>query len=108
MKAIVAYKYGSPDQLQLHDIEKPVPGENEILVKIRASTVNDFDWSLVRGKPFVYRLLFGLLKPKSPIPGIELAGTVEATGKNVTAFREGDRVYGDISERGWGCWAEYR
>jgi NADPH:quinone reductase-like Zn-dependent oxidoreductase len=69
--------------------------------------VNDFDWSLVRGKPYPYRLFFGMFKPKGPTPGIELAGIVESLGKNTTSFKVGDAVYGDISNYGWGTFAEY-
>lgn len=107
MKAIVFTKYGAPDALQLKEMPKPSPGENEVLVKIHATAVNDYDWSMVRGKPYLYRLMFGLLKPKKQIPGMELSGTVEAMGKNVRAFQVGDAVYGDISEYGFGSFAEY-
>ncbi len=107
MKAIVNPKYGPPNALQLREIEQPIPKANELLIKVHATTVNDFDWGLVRGKPYLYRLIFGLLKPKHPIPGIELSGTVEAVGKQVTAFKVGDAVYGDISAFGWGSFAEY-
>lgn len=107
MKAIIGTHYGHPNTLQVKELEKPVPGKHEVLVRIRATTINDFDWSLVRGKPYPYRLLFGLLKPKHPIAGIELAGTVEAIGDGVTAFEVGDAVYGDLSEYGWGSFAEY-
>jgi NADPH:quinone reductase-like Zn-dependent oxidoreductase len=69
MKAIVYHKYGSPEVLQLEEVEKPVPKEDEVLVKIRAASVNSWDWDLVRGKPHLYRLLFGLLKPKYKIIG---------------------------------------
>lgn len=107
MKAIVQKKYGPPETLQLENVEKPKPGKNEVLVEIRATAINDYDWSSVRGKPNIYRLLFGLLKPKYPTPGMELAGTVEALGPGVTTFKIGDEVYGDISEYGFGTFAEY-
>ncbi len=107
MKAIVCPKYGSPEDLQLQEMPQPIPKENEVLVKVRAAAVNDYDWSLVRGKPYVYRLLFGVLKPKRPIPGMELAGTVEALGAHATAFEVGDAVYGDTSDYGFGSFAEY-
>ena len=107
MKAIVFTKYGAPDVLQLKEMPKPSPGEEEVLVKIHATAVNDYDWSMVRGKPYLYRLMFGLWKPKKQIPGMELSGTVEAVGKNVRTFQVGDAVFGDISEYGFGSFAEY-
>ena len=107
MKAFVFTKYGSPEVLRLKKIAKPTPKENEVLVRIRATAINDYDWSMIRGKPYMYRLLFGLLKPKHQIPGMELAGTIEAVGANVKSFEFGDAVYGDISEYGFGSFAEY-
>jgi len=107
MKAIVFIKYGSPEVLQLKEVVKPTPKENEVLIKIHTTAVNDYDWSLIRGKPYLYRLMFGMVKPKRQIPGMELAGTVEALGANATSFKEGDAVYGDISEYGFGSFAEY-
>lgn len=107
MKALVFTKYGSPEILQLKEITKPTPKENEVLVKIHATAVNDYDWSMIRGKPYLYRLLFGLLKPKHQIPGMELSGTIEALGTNAKSFKVGDAVYGDISAYGFGSFAEY-
>jgi len=107
MKAIVYTKYGSPDVLQLKEVEKPTPKDNEVLVKVHAASVNDWDWGLLRGKPFVNRLLFGLLKPKMQILGCDIAGQIEAVGKNVEQFQPGDEVFGDISGCGWGGFAEY-
>ena len=107
MKAIVLSKYGSPESLQVQDVEKPIPKEGEVLVRIKATAVNDYDWSMVLGKPFIYRLMFGLFKPKHSIPGMELSGVVESLGKGVQKFREGDHVYGDISSHGFGTFAEY-
>jgi NADPH:quinone reductase-like Zn-dependent oxidoreductase len=107
MKAIVCTKYGPPHSLQLKEVPKPNPKGNEVLVKIYATAVNDYDWSMVRGKPYLYRMLFGMLKPKHQIPGMELAGIVEEIGTNVTSFEVGDAVYGDISEYGFGSFAEY-
>ncbi len=107
MKAVVIEKYGPPENLKLKEVDKPTPNDNEVLVKIHAAAVNDFDWSMVRGKPFLYRLLFGILKPKHQIPGMELAGTVEAMGPNAKAFKLEDAVYGDISGYGFGSFAEY-
>lgn len=107
MKAFVFTKYGPPEVLQLKKIDKPVPRENEVLVRIHATAINDYDWSMVRGKPYMYRLLFGLLKPKHSIPGMELAGTIEGLGADVKSFEVGDEVYGDISQYGFGSFAEY-
>lgn len=107
MKAIIATKYGPPAALRIKELPKPTPGKQEVLVSVHATTINDFDWSLVRGKPLPYRLLFGLLKPKYPIPGIEFAGTIEALGEGVSSFKVGDAVYGDISDYGWGTFAKY-
>ncbi|TNE54985.1 MAG: NAD(P)-dependent alcohol dehydrogenase [Bacteroidetes bacterium] len=107
MKAFVFTTYGSPEVLQLQDLSKPVPGEQEVLVKIHATAVNDYDWSMVRGKPYLYRLMYGVLKPKINIPGMELSGTVEALGENARTFEVGDAVFGDISEYGFGTYAEY-
>ena len=78
-----------------------------MVIKVVATTVNDYDWAMVTGKPKLYRLMFGLSKPKFTIPGMELAGTVEAVGTNVTNFKVGDAVYGDISGHGFGTFAEY-
>ncbi|MBL7135794.1 MAG: NAD(P)-dependent alcohol dehydrogenase [Candidatus Marinimicrobia bacterium] len=107
MKAIVYTKYGPPDVLQLKEVEKPIPKDNEVLVKVHAASVNDWDWGLLRGTPFVNRLLFGLLKPKIKILGVDIAGLVEAVGRNVKQFQPGDEVFGDISGCGWGGFAEY-
>jgi len=106
MKAIVYTKYGPPDVLQLKEVEKPTPKDNEVLVKVHAASVNDWDWGLLRGKPFVNRLFFGLLKPKK-ILGCDIAGQVEVVGRNVKQFQPGDEVFGDISGGNWGGFAEY-
>ncbi len=108
MKAIVYNKYGSPDVLRLKEVSKPIPGDNEVLVKIYAVSINSWDWDTLTGKPFEYRFLFGLLKPKSDkLHGCDIAGKVEKTGKNVKRFQIGDEVFGDLSEEGWGAFAEY-
>jgi NADPH:quinone reductase-like Zn-dependent oxidoreductase len=107
MKAVVLSRYGSPDVLTVADIAKPEPRTGEVLVKVFATAVNDWDWSLVRGKPYVYRLMYGLFRPKLSVPGVEVAGVVEAIGSGASAFKPGDRVYGDISEAGLGGFAEY-
>ncbi|WP_373519427.1 NAD(P)-dependent alcohol dehydrogenase [Pricia sp.] len=107
MKAIVCEKYGPPSTLQIKEVTQPVPKEKEVLVKVHAAAINDYDWSMVRGRPHLYRLFFGVTKPKRPIPGMELAGTIQAVGANATLFEIGDPVYGDISEYGFGSFAEY-
>lgn len=104
MKAIVHTKYGSPDVLELQEIEKPTPKENEVLIKVRAASLNALDWHLMRGKPFAVRLMIGgLLKPKITQPGRDAAGVVEAVGSSVTQFKPGDEVFGTCS----GAFAEY-
>ncbi len=85
----------------------PVPNDDEVLVKVHATSVNDWDWGLMRGKPFMIRLLSGLLKPKVKILGVDVSGEVEAVGKDVTRFQPGEKVYGDLSECGFGGFAEY-
>ena len=107
MKAIVYTKYGPPDVLQLKEVAKPTPKDDEVLIKVHASSINDWDWGLLRGTPFVNRLLYGLLKPKMQILGSDIAGRVEAVGRNVKQFQPGDEVFGDISGCGWGGFAEY-
>ena len=107
MKAIVCQKYGPPDVLQLKEVEKPVPKDNEVLIKVHAASVNDWDWGLLRGKPFMNRLIFGLLNPKDKILGGDIAGRVEAVGRNVKQFQPGDEVFGDLSSCGFGAFAEY-
>jgi NADPH:quinone reductase-like Zn-dependent oxidoreductase len=107
MKAIVLTRYGGPDVLELQEVEKPEPRPGEVLVRVHATAVNDWDWCLMRGEPRIYRLMYGLFRPKVKVLGAEVAGTVEAVGEGVTAFRAGDRVYGDLSEAGFGAFAEY-
>lgn len=107
MKAIVLRRYGSPDVLRLEEIAEPPVGDDQVRVKVRATAVNDWDWAMVRGKPYIYRLLFGLRRPKVRVLGAEVAGVVEAVGSSVTKFRPGDAVYGDISDAGFGGFAEY-
>lgn len=105
MKAILYTKYGPPEVLQFKEVEKPVPKDNEVLVKVYAASANPADWHMIRGEPKFARLAFGLFKPKNIIPGIDTAGKVEAVGKNVKEFQPGDEVFGDC---GWGgAFAEY-
>jgi NADPH:quinone reductase-like Zn-dependent oxidoreductase len=103
MKAIVREEYGSPDVLQLRDIERPVIDDDSVLVRVRAASINAYDWHMMRGKPSLVRLMAGLRKPKSSAMGVDLAGEVEAVGKNVTQFRVGDEVFGSRA----GSLAEY-
>ena len=108
MQALTFTRYGPPEKvLSIQDLPQPTPKENEVLVKIHATAVNDYDWSLVRGKPYIYRLMFGLFKPKNPVPGMELAGTVEAVGPGVRKFTTGNAVMGDTSDHAFGTFAEY-
>ena len=108
MKAIVYHKYGSPDVLNLEEVQQPTPSDDEVLVKVHAASVNSSDWELLRGTPFANRLAFGLVKPKTiKILGCDIAGRVEAVGRNVKLFHLGDVVFGDISGCGWGGFAEY-
>jgi NADPH:quinone reductase-like Zn-dependent oxidoreductase len=108
MKAIVYHTYGSPDVLRLEDIPEPIPGDDEVLVKVHAVSINSWDWDMLTGKPFEYRFFGGLLKPKSTkIHGCDIAGQIEAVGKNAKHFKVGDEVFGDLSEGGWGAFAEY-
>ena len=107
MKAIVYTEYGPAEVLQIKEVPKPTPKDDEVLIKIHASSINDWDWGLIRGKPFYIRLLCGILKPKINIPGVDIAGQVEAVGNNVKKFQPGDEVYGDLSGCGFGGFAEY-
>ncbi len=106
MKAIIYIKYGSPDVLELAEIDTPNPNETEVLVKVRATTVNRTDSGLLRAKPFVVRFITGLFKPKRQILGTVFAGEIEAVGKSVTKFNIGDRVFG-LNDEGLCAHAEY-
>lgn len=105
MKAFVKTSYGGPEILRLEEVEMPVLKDDHILVKVLANSANPADWHILRGKPFVARFSFGLFKPKNKIPGADFAGIVVETGKNVTQFKLGDRVFGE-SLKG-GAFAEY-
>ncbi len=106
MKALVYTKYGSPDVLQLKEVEKPAPKDNEVLIKVHAATVNRTDCATIRAKPFFMRIVTGLFKPKKNIPGTEFAGDIEATGKNVSSLKVGDKVFG-FDDMGSGSHAQY-
>jgi NADPH:quinone reductase-like Zn-dependent oxidoreductase len=105
MKAIVFTKYGTPDVLELKEIDKPIPKEDEVLIKVYAVSINDWDLGLLQGD-LINRLINGLLKPKIKILGSDIAGRIEEVGKNVKKFQPGDEVYGDLSGS-WGGFAEY-
>jgi NADPH:quinone reductase-like Zn-dependent oxidoreductase len=108
MKAIVQTDYGSTDQLRLTEVDRPTVPDNGVLLKVHAASVNSGDWRLMRGKPFPIRLMFGgVLKPKIKTLGMDVAGRVEAIGQDVTQFRVGDEVFGDLSICGYGAFAEY-
>lgn len=106
MRAISYQQYGSPKNLKLTEVEKPIPRQNEVLVRVRAASINSWDWDLLRGKPFIVRLLGGLFKPKCPILGADVAGEVVSVGRQVKDFKVGDEVYGDVAEAGFGGFAE--
>jgi NADPH:quinone reductase-like Zn-dependent oxidoreductase len=107
MKAVVMERYGTPDVLELRHVATPTPKANEVLVRVHAASINDWDWGLLQGRPFINRILNGPFAPKVQIIGCDIAGRVEAVGENVTAFRPGDEVYGDLSASGFGAFAEY-
>jgi NADPH:quinone reductase-like Zn-dependent oxidoreductase len=103
MKAIIYHTYGSPDVLKLEEIAKPTPADNEVLIKVCAASVNPLDWHFMRGTPYAVRLAAGLRQPKDKRLGVDVAGQVEAVGRNVTQFKSGDLVFGMCK----GAFAEY-
>jgi NADPH:quinone reductase-like Zn-dependent oxidoreductase len=103
LKAVVQSEYGSPDVMEFKDIDKPTIGDNEVLVRVRAAAVNPPDWAGVHGVPYIVRLAFGVGRPKLGVRGLDMAGIVDAVGKNVTGLRVGDEVFG----RGVSTFAEY-
>ncbi len=107
MKAIVYERYGPPDVLELREIEKPTPGEGEVLVRVRVASVNPYDWHFLRGEPYVMRMESGLRRPKTNGLGVDLAGEVEALGDGVTRLRAGDAVFGGVAGCVWGSFGEY-
>jgi len=110
MKAYTIKNYGEPAKvLRLIEVEQPKPINTEVLVKVCATTINDYDWCITTGKPFAYRLIFGIFSPKKKlgIPGMEVSGIVEQVGNNASKFKAGDAVYGDISAFGFGSFAEF-
>lgn len=112
MKAAVVDRYCPPGTIQVRDVEKPTPRDNEVLIKVRAASVNPLDCGLIKGRPFIFRLLFGLRKPRITRPGRDVAGTVEGVGRNVSQFKTGDPVFGVCTAGSWmdkagGSFAEY-
>ena len=108
MKAIVFTQYGPPDGLKQKEVPKPTPKDDELLVRVHASSINSWDWEFLNGKPFINRLMFGLLRPRpeKQILGADIAGTVESVGTHVTRYQKGDEVFGDLWDS-WGGFAEY-
>jgi NADPH:quinone reductase-like Zn-dependent oxidoreductase len=106
MKAIIYTRYGPPNVLQLKEVEKPVPRDNEVLIKIHATTVNRTDCATIRAKPFLTRFFTGMFKPKKQIPGTEFAGKIKEIGKNVKSLKVGDKVFG-FDDQGSGSQAQY-
>ncbi len=107
MKAIVREEYGSPDVLELRDIDMPVVKDDEVLVRVRAASLNQADLDYLYGKPLLTKMGTGLRRPKNRGLGLDAAGVVQAVGKDVTAFRPGDEVFGDLTMFGYGAFAEY-
>ena len=107
MKAIIYTNYGTPDVLRIAEVNKPNPKNNEVLVKVFASSLNSWDWDMLKGKPFLVRMFGGLFKPKQEILGADIAGIVESIGNEVKNFKPGDEVMGDIAGAGFGGFAEY-
>jgi len=107
MKAFVYERYGPPETLRIVEVDKPSPEAGEVLVKVRAVSVNPADWHVLRGKPLFSRATLGLLRPKHQILGVDVAGQVEAAGGGVTGFTAGDEVYANLLDHGYGGFAEY-
>jgi NADPH:quinone reductase-like Zn-dependent oxidoreductase len=107
MRAFIYEKYGPPEALRMAEVDKPSPDAGEVLVKVRAVSVNAADWHVLRGKPLFSRATLGLLRPKHQILGGDIAGQVEAVGSGVTRFEPGDEVYANLLDHGYGGFAEY-
>ena len=106
MQALVYHRYGHPDVLSLEDVDRPTINDDEVLVRVCAASVNSWDWERLQGTPWPNRI-GGVLSPKYPILGADVAGTVEAVGRHVRRFQPGDEVFGDLCRSGWGGFAEY-
>lgn len=104
MRAIVQDRYGFPDVLELKEVERPEPEDDQVRIEVRASSLNMYDWHMITGTPYLARAMAGLRVPKNPVPGADAAGIVDAVGSNVTRFAPGDAVFGDI---GFGAFAEF-
>ena len=107
MKAIISSRFGPPSELEIRVVNRPEPKKNQVLIRVMATSINDYDWSMVRGRPREFRFLYGFTKPRYPTPGMELSGIIEDVGPDVTKFKKGDEVYGDISAYGFGTFAEF-
>jgi NADPH:quinone reductase-like Zn-dependent oxidoreductase len=107
MKAIVLDRYGTPDRLKLQEVERPAPKAGEVLVRVHAASINDWDYAIIDGSQFIIRVMHGLVRPKVRILGGDIAGRVEAIGAGVTTCQPGDEVYGDLCMNGFGAFAEY-
>jgi NADPH:quinone reductase-like Zn-dependent oxidoreductase len=107
VKAIVRDTYGSPDVLELTDIDKPEPADDEVLLRVHAASVNPADWHILRGAPYIARIEFGLRKPKDRVLGCDVAGHIEAVGKKVTMLQPGEEVFGSPFMHGLGAFAEW-
>lgn len=107
MKAFIHTRFGSPEHLKLEERPVPDPKDSEVRVRIQNCAINSWDVDIVHGKPFAFRPLFGIFTPKHPVIGIDMSGTVDAIGDQVTDFSVGDRVFGDLSSTGFGCFAEF-
>ena len=103
MRAFIYRRYGPPDVLQLEETERPTPADDEVLIKVRAASVNPYDWHFMRGEPYPLRLMAGVRQPKNPRLGADVAGEVEAIGKNIARLKPGDAVFGTCH----GSFAEY-
>ena len=106
MKAIIFDHYGPPEELKLGEVPTPTPKPNEVLLRVRASSVNAADWHVMRANPFLARLMCGLFKPKCERLGADVAGVVEGVGQAVTRFKAGDEVFGSLPLNSWGGFAE--
>jgi NADPH:quinone reductase-like Zn-dependent oxidoreductase len=107
MKAFVYERYGPPERLRMAEVDTPVPAADQVLVKVLAASVNAADWHILRGKPLFSRATLGLLRPKHQVLGVDVAGQIEAVGRDATGFEPGDQVYANLLDHGYGGFAEY-
>jgi NADPH:quinone reductase-like Zn-dependent oxidoreductase len=106
MKAAFYDQYGPPEVLQIAEATKPIPKDDQVLIKVHAASINSWDWDMLRGQPAIVRM-WGLARPKFRVPGADVAGVIEAVGSRVRKFKAGDAVFGDLADNGWGGFAEY-